>query len=234
MCGGSLCAFYVITLQIKQEKVLFSSNKTFLVPWNTLCCSLDMATFSCFFDCYESLITPPGRALLWSTWGSHLGFPDPSVTSLHRWQCGLQKLFSFWDKPCFQLQTSGHLYCQRRGVCPAQVGLLKSIWGTHLGSRFLQWVVCAGESEDYRSYTASGTGRSDTASGTGPVLGLHLQPRGRSECQIPVHLTCKRRAFLQRVLWSQKLRRELHSQFCWQRLTESQEEQVPTGDNYNN
>ena len=38
------------------------------------------------------------------------------------------------------------------------------------------------------------------ASGTGPVSGLHLQPRGRSECQIYLHLPFKRRACLQRVL----------------------------------
>ena len=56
--------------------------------------------------------------------------------------------------------------------------------------------VCAGKSVDYRSYTASGTGRSDTASGTGPVSGLHLWPGGRSERQIFVHLPCKRRASL--------------------------------------
>jgi hypothetical protein len=37
-----------------------------------------------------------------------------------------------------------------------------------------------------------------------------------------VHLPCKRRACLQRVLWTLKLRRELHSQICWQSLTESQ------------
>jgi hypothetical protein len=46
-------------------------------------------------------------------------------------------------------------------------------------------------------------------------LGLHLRPWGRSECQISVHLPCKRKAYLQRVLWPLKLRRDLVSQVCW-------------------
>jgi hypothetical protein len=33
-----------------------------------------------------------------------------------------------------------------------------------------QRLACAGERVDYRSYTASGTGRSNAASGTNPVL----------------------------------------------------------------
>jgi hypothetical protein len=74
----------------------------------------------------------------------------------------------------------------------------------HLGEPFGFWIpqriVCAGESVDYRSYTAYRTGRSETASGIGPVSGLHLQSVGRSEHQISVHLPCKRRACLQRVL----------------------------------
>jgi hypothetical protein len=98
-------------------------------------------------------------------------------------------------------------------------------WGSHLGSWIPQRLVCAGESADYRSYTASGIG---------PVSGLHLQPGGRSKCQISVHLPCKKRVCLQRVLWPLKLRRELDSQVCWQRLTESWEEQASTRDNYNN
>jgi hypothetical protein len=39
---------------------------------------------------------------------------------------------------------------------------------------------------DYRSYTASVTDGSDTASGTGPVLGLYLLSGGRSKHQISV------------------------------------------------
>jgi hypothetical protein len=34
-----------------------------------------------------------------------------------------------------------------------------------------QWLVCTGECEDYRSYTASGTGRSHITSGTDPISG---------------------------------------------------------------
>jgi hypothetical protein len=33
-----------------------------------------------------------------------------------------QKPQSFWGRPLFWLQTSGHLPFQRRGVCPAQEG----------------------------------------------------------------------------------------------------------------
>jgi hypothetical protein len=78
------------------------------------------------------------------------------------------------------------------GRCPPCLGgLCRSIWGNHLGSRIPQRLVCTGESADYRS---------NTACGTGPVSGLHLLPGGRSECQISVHLPCKRRACLQRVL----------------------------------
>jgi hypothetical protein len=123
----------------------------------------------------------------------------------------------------FQLQTSKHLPHQRRGVHPG--GFCLSRWGSHLGYQIPQRLVCEGESADYRSYVASGTG---------PVLGLHLQPGGRSEQQIYVHLSCKRRACLQRVLWPLRLRRELDYQVCWQRLTESQEERAPTRENYSN
>jgi hypothetical protein len=45
-----------------------------------------------------------------------------------------------------------------------------------------------------------------------------------------VHCPSKRRACLQRVLWSMGLRRELNSQECWQRLTESQKEQARARD----
>jgi hypothetical protein len=50
---------------------------------------------------------------------------------------------------------------------------------------------------------------------TGPVSGLLLLPGGRSKHQISVHLPCKRRACLQRVLKPLKLRRELVSQVCY-------------------
>jgi hypothetical protein len=103
-------------------------------------------------------------------------------------------------------------YTPRRGVCPG--GLCRSTWVSHPGSRITQRLVCTGESADCRSDTASGIGRSNTASGTGPVLGLHLQPRGSSKYQISVHLPCKRRACLHRILWPLKLRRDLVSKVC--------------------
>jgi hypothetical protein len=37
-----------------------------------------------------------------------------------------QKPQSFWGRPCFRLQTPGHLPCQRRGVLIAQEGFAKA------------------------------------------------------------------------------------------------------------
>ena len=141
-----------------------------------------------------------------------------------------QKQHSFWDRPRFGLQTSRQLPCQRRGVLPG--GLCQSTWGSHLGSLIPQTLVCTGENVDYWSYTASGTGRSYTTSGTAPISGFHLQPGSWSEQQISVNLPCKKRACLERVLGPLRLRKELDTQVCWQRLTKSQEEQAPTRDNY--
>ena len=47
-----------------------------------------------------------------------------SETTLHRRECGLQKLHSFWDRPYFGLQTSRHLPHQRRGI--AQKGSFRA------------------------------------------------------------------------------------------------------------
>ena len=76
-----------------------------------------------------------------------------------------------------------------RGEVSAKEGSDRALGGAILGSQSLR--VCSGASANYKSYTASGTG---------PVSGLHLQPRGRSEPQISVHLPRKRGACLQRVL----------------------------------
>jgi hypothetical protein len=48
---------------------------------------------------------------------------------------------------------------------------------------------------DYSSYTASGTVRSDTLSGRGPVLSLHLQSVGRSKGQLPVQPSLQEKSF---------------------------------------
>jgi hypothetical protein len=53
---------------------------------------------------------------------------------------------------------------------------------------------------------------------------------GGSGLQTSGHLLCKRRACLQRVLRPLGLWRELNSQECWQRLTESQEEKAQARD----
>jgi hypothetical protein len=62
--------------------------------------------------------------------------------------------------------------------CPPHPGrLCQRTWGSNLGSRIPPRLVCAGESVDYRSYTASGTGRSNTTAGADPVSGSrHLDP----------------------------------------------------------
>jgi hypothetical protein len=73
-------------------------------------------------------------------------------------------------------------------------------WGNHLLSGNSQRLVCVGESADYRNCIAFGTGRSNKASGTGPVSGLYILPGGRTERQTSVHLPYKRRACLLRVL----------------------------------
>ena len=156
------------------------------------------------------------------------------------WASRLQKQWSFWDRqkqhsfcdrPHLGLQTSWHLPTKGevspRRALPGQV-------------REPPWVPDPSETSLLRwecglqKLHSSGTGRSDTASGTVPVSGHHLQPGGRAECQISVHFPCKRRACLQRVLWSLRLRRKLDFQVCWQSLTESQGEQAPMRDNYNN
>jgi hypothetical protein len=189
-----------------------------------------------------------------------------------------QKSHSFWGRPSFWLQTSRHLPCQSRGICPALEGFAGAPGEAILVSRCLSKWECG-----LQELTASGTGRSHTASGADPVsgsrhlgtflargevsapprrallehlgepslvrdlsetrlyrlgvltteatklqdrqkqysfwdspcFGLHLLPGGKSKLQISVHLPCKSRAWLQRVLWPMKLRRELVSQVCW-------------------
>jgi hypothetical protein len=54
---------------------------------------------------------------------------------------------------------------------PLTGGLCQSTWMSHLGSWIPQRLICTGESVDYRSYTASRKGRSDTASGADPFSG---------------------------------------------------------------
>ena len=44
-------------------------------------------------------------------------------------------------------------------------------WRSHPGAQTTQRLVCAGESADYRSDTASETGRSNTASEADPISG---------------------------------------------------------------
>jgi hypothetical protein len=59
-----------------------------------------------------------------------------------------------------ELFLQSNLKTQWRGVHPG--GLCLSSWGSHLGFWIPQRLVCAGDSADYRS---------DTASGTDPISG---------------------------------------------------------------
>jgi hypothetical protein len=113
----------------------------------------------------------------------------------------------------FWLQTYWHLPCQREVSALARRALPE-----HLGDPC--WFPDPSETNLHRRELGlqklidSVTGQTNTASGTGPVSGLHLLLGGRSKNQISVHLPCKRRPCLQRVLRPLKLRKELVSQVC--------------------
>ena len=49
-----------------------------------------------------------------------------------------QRLQGFWSRPCFGLQTSGYLPCQRRGVGPAQEGFARAHEGAVSGQGSLR------------------------------------------------------------------------------------------------
>ena len=68
---------------------------------------------------------PSGQCQHWVTWAQSLQTPPRSLED------------SFWGRPRFGLQTSGHLPCQRRGVCPAQEGFARAPRGAILVPRSL-------------------------------------------------------------------------------------------------
>jgi hypothetical protein len=161
--------------------------------------------------------------VFWEHLGEPSWFPDPSKTSLRMWVCGLQKLTSSgMGRSHTASEADPVLGSRLPGTFPAKgevSALPRRALLEHLGEP--SWFPDPSKTSLRRweyglqKLKASGTGRSNTASGAGPVLGLHLLPGGRSECQISVHLHCKRRACQQRVLWPLKLRRDLVSQVCW-------------------
>jgi hypothetical protein len=129
--------------------------------------------------------TPSGQCQHWVTWAWSWWTPPRTLED------------SFWGRPHFNLQTTGHLPCQRRGIFPAQEGFARAPGGTLLVPRSLwDW------SAQVRVWTTEANNFWD-------------RPPGRSEGQISVQLPCKRRACLQRVLQPLKLRRELVSKVCW-------------------
>ena len=90
---------------------------------------------------------------------------------------------------------------------PVRGGVVgRSRWESHLVSQVPQRPACAEEPADCRS---------NIASETGPILGLHFQPGSKSECQTSVLFPHQRRDGLQK-------------------LRKSQEEQAPATDSYNN
>ena len=68
------------------------------------------------FPAGEEEFAPPGRALP-EYLGKPSWFPDPSETSLRRWECGLQKWHSFWDRPCFGPSSSVRRQVQTPDIC---------------------------------------------------------------------------------------------------------------------
>ena len=141
-------------------------------------------------------------------------FPDSDESGLHRWECRLQKLTASGTGGSHRASETAPFSGSRYpGTFPARgevFALPRRALPQHLGET--SWFLGTTENSLHRW----GCGLQKlTASGTGPVLGLHLLPGGKSEHKISVHLPWKRRACLQRVLWPLKLRRELVSQVSW-------------------
>jgi hypothetical protein len=139
--------------------------------------------------------TLPTRAL-----PEHLGepswFPDPFKSSLRRWEFELQKLTALRTGRRHRASEEDPLSGSRLlGTFPARgelSALPRKVLAEYLGEP--SWFLDPTETILHRWEFGQ------TASGTGPVSGLHLLPGGRSKCQIFVHLPCNRSAFLQRVL----------------------------------
>ena len=144
-------------------------------------------------------------------------FQDSTKTSLPRWECGLQKrTVSGAGRSHRASETVPISGSRHPGTFPArgEVSALpgrafpehhgETSWFLDPSETCLHWWECG-----LQKLTASVTGQSNTASETGPVSGLHLLPGGRPKSQISVHLPCKRRACLQRVLWPLKIRGEI-------------------------
>jgi hypothetical protein len=107
----------------------------------------------------------------------------------------------------------------------------QSRWGSHLVSRVPLRPVCTGKFVDCRGWQS----RLQKQHSFWDRQKQHsFWDRPHFRLQISGYLPHQRRACLLRVLWPQRLRREMDSQDCWQRLTESQEEEAPARENYNN
>ena len=135
------------------------------------------------FPARGEVSAPAGRAL-----PEHLGEPswflDPSETSLHRWECGLQKLTTSGTGRSHTASGAGPFSGSRHlGTFPAK-GEVFTPPGKALLEHFGEPLCFLDPSETglcrwecgLQKLTTSGTSGSDTGSGTGLVSGLHLLP----------------------------------------------------------
>jgi hypothetical protein len=164
------------------------------------------------------LPTKPARSMWIYFYGCIKSFyswiPDSTEPTLHRWEFGLQKLTDSGTGGSHRASEAAPLLGYRHpGTFPAR-GEVSALPGRNLPEHLQEtsWFPDSAENSLHRWECGL---QKITASGTGPVSGLHHLPGGKSECQISVHLLWKRRAYLQRVLWLLKLRRELVSLVCW-------------------
>jgi hypothetical protein len=155
----------------------------------------------------------PGRPLpehLWETsW-----IRDSTETTLHRGECGLQKLTASRIGGSHRTSEAAPFSGSRKlGNFPAR-GWVSPQPGMAFPEHLEETSRILDSTETTLHRWECGLQKL-TASGTGPVCGLHLLPGGKSKHQISVHLPWKRRACLQKVLWPLKFRRELVSPVCW-------------------
>jgi hypothetical protein len=131
------------------------------------------------------------EGLCQSTWGSHLGSwipqrlvcSDESVEYRRDTASGTGRSDTASGEDPFLAPDIWAPSLSEETYLPRLGGLCRSIWGSHLGSPIPQRLVFTGESVDYRSFTDSGTGKSDTASEADPISGprhldLPCQSRG--------------------------------------------------------
>jgi hypothetical protein len=115
---------------------------------------------------FDIKLIHPGRALPQHLWEASW-FRDSAKSSLHGWECALQRLTASGTGGSHRASEAATFTCSRHpGTFPARGevstlpeercppcpgGVCRSTWGSHLGFRIPLRLVCAGESVDYRS-----------------------------------------------------------------------------------